>query len=122
MDWELLVAAMDFTQDEQAVEILLHCISGLKRAELIDFEVYGDPEYINTNGREKWRKIEGLSIEWAIPVRPTQMGIEFWLWANGAGHMSVLEFFNENAVIEEIEGVDIARKPFKLNVHFDSKQ
>jgi hypothetical protein len=86
--------AMDFTTKEPAQDIVLHCISGLRRHELLDSLWWGGREHLNAIGKERYGDAWLPVTHGGIVVLPTLFGIDYYLWATGLGHVNFTQFLN----------------------------
>lgn len=106
-----LSVAMDFTDDEPAGDILMHCTSGLKRHDLIDHAHWGDSEHVNTlNKKRGWCEVS----ESGFCIEPTQFGIDYWLWAIGLGTVSRAKFLESNLVLPKLPNISVPSGAIKL--------
>lgn len=100
--YSTLGPAMDFTDQEPSGEILMHCISGLERHDLLVSSHWGSKEHVNeTNKMRRWPEV----AEPGLCVGPTQYGIELWLWAIGAGNISRTAYLEKNLVLPKMPSV-----------------
>ncbi|MCX5822462.1 MAG: hypothetical protein NTY86_02865, partial [Deltaproteobacteria bacterium] len=106
-----LSAAMDFTSDEPASDILMQCTSGLTRLDLIDQAHWGGPEHVNPlNKKRGWCEVS----EWGMCICPTQFGIDYWLWAVGLGATSRTLFLDSNLALPKLPSIAVPEGPIKL--------
>ena len=104
--------AMDFTTDEPAADILMHCMAGLKRHDLINLSHWGNPEHVNPlNKQRNWCEV---SSEWGLCVEPTQYGIDYWLWAVGLGTVSRTRFLDGDITLPKLPDIIVPAGPIKL--------
>ena len=69
--------AMDITAEEDTAAIMIHCLFGLKRHELIKDFFSGGPEYMKS-------RFPGMQVDEAgLLVSPWLPGAELYLWAAG---------------------------------------
>jgi hypothetical protein len=110
LPYRVLQTAMDFTSEEPGFDILLHCISGLGRHDLIaDYTVWGQPEHLNKTGQRN--AVAGTTwVEVAEPgvtVSPTQFGIDYYLWAMGSGRTNRSDFLKRELTLTDLPEVNI---------------
>lgn len=106
-----LLPAMEFGASEPPLDILLHCTSGLARAGLIEIDLWGTPEHINTFGKARgWTEV----TTGGITVCPTQFGIDFFLWAIGAGSVSRSDFLAPGLQLPTLPEIKFEGSPLKL--------
>jgi hypothetical protein len=107
LPFDLLAAAMDFTSQEPGMDILLHCTSGLSRHDLIDCPAWGNADHLNKFGKQyngdKWIDVPGPGML----VSPTQFGIDYYLWAVGAGRANRTQFLNAALSLPDLPEVVI---------------
>lgn len=106
-----LLPAMDFTRGEPAGDILMHCTSGLSRHDLLNEAHWGNPEHVNSlNKQRKWCDVS----EWGMCVRPTQFGIDYWLWAVGLGSINRSRFLDTDIVLPMLPDISVPTNAVKL--------
>jgi hypothetical protein len=106
-----LFPAMEFSEREPATDILLHCTSGLSRAELMEISVWGKPEHVNQFGKARgWNEVTASGVT----VRPTQFGIDYFLWAVGAGSVNRVEFLAPDLKLPKLPEIKFSGSPVKL--------
>ena len=111
LPYSFLVTAMDFSEKEPAMEILLHCISGLAREDLIGIDAWGNAEHLNSRGvSRRWKKIS----EAGMTARPTQFGIDYFLWAAGAGSVNRSHFLLADLKLPKLPEIKFQGEPIKL--------
>jgi hypothetical protein len=98
---------MDFTSQEPAEDILLHCVAGLERDDLMQCSAWGGVEHLNTTGKQhhgdKWIDVTAPGMI----VSPTQFGIDYYLWALGVGHANRSQFLNAALKLPDLPDVKI---------------
>lgn len=106
-----LVAAMDFQHDEPITDILIHCISGLERLELLQTSHWGSKDHICAeNTRRGWKAVETEGF----CVGPTSHGIDLWLWAVGAGKVPRASFLDVGITLPKLPDAGIGTGIVKL--------
>jgi hypothetical protein len=106
-----LTIAMDFEMAEPKIDILMHCMSGLQRHDLIQAAHWGSMDHINKlNKNRGWLEISDSGL----CITPTQFGIDLWLWAIGAGTISRNRFLEPNLSIPKLPNVSLPLGPKKL--------
>ncbi len=111
LPYSTLSAAMDFTTSEPGTDILLHCMSGLQRHDLIQSTHWGSKDHVNTvNKTRGWTEV----AEAGICIGPTQYGIDLWLWAIGAGSISRNKFLEAQLTLPKLPIVPPLSKLVKL--------
>src|SRR6266566_475125 len=105
--YSLLQVAMDFTTKEPGGDILLHCISGLDRHDLLNCHTWGQAEHLNKMGKQhigdSWMPVTSAGVL----ALPTQFGIDYYLWATGLGHVNRTQFVNADLKTPELPEVRI---------------
>ena len=106
------VASLALEPDERLADILGHTMHGLGREELIRTAWrYGDSQYM--------REWHAEAEEAGLVFSPSRPGIELFLWAHGAGHVSVDGFLVREeglfaaaaADVPPLDGVVLANPP-----------
>jgi hypothetical protein len=111
LPYEFLDPAMDFGAKEPAMDILLHCTSGLSRLELIEIGPWGTPEHLNPLGKGRnWREVDASGMT----VSPTQFGIDYFLWAVGAGNVNRGSFLLPKLKLPKLPDIKFTGSPVKL--------
>lgn len=109
--YSTLGPAMDFTEDEPAGEIFLHCLSGLGRHELLETSHWGSKDHvISINKQRGWSEVE----EAGLCICPTQYGIDLWLWAIGAGTISRTSFLDKSLDLPKLPKLPLPSNAVKL--------
>jgi hypothetical protein len=102
-----LGTAMDFVPNENAGEILQHCISGLVRSDLLEIPFYVSPEHINASGKQQFGN-EWIDVtDRGVVVGPTRHGIELFLWGAGSDSVELSRYLNAEAKFVAPNGVHI---------------
>jgi len=103
--------AMDFTAEEPVGDILMHCMTGLKRHDLISLSHWGTPELVNSRNKQMdWCEVS----EWGLCVEPTQFGIDYWLWALGLGTVSRTRFLDGDLRLPKLPDIIVPAGSIKL--------
>lgn len=112
LPWSFLSVAMDFSEDESFADILLHCISGLKRNDLFEVGHWGDIGHVNSLNKPRgWSEVN----EGGICIRPTQFGFDYWLWAVGLGATkNCTNYFDVDLAIPVLPDVLVPSTAIKL--------
>lgn len=106
-----LNVAMDFTEDELPKDILLHCVTGLGRHGLTHDLYGGAAEHVSAMNKERgWPEVS----EWGMCVGPTQNGIDYWLWAIGAGATSRALFLQQDLQLPKLPELSVPDGPIKM--------
>lgn len=106
-----LNVAMDFTDSEPIVDILMHCTSGLDRHNLLSHAHWGSPEHVNSlNRRRGWCDVS----EPGFCIEPTQFGIDYWLWAVGLGTINRADFLESNLALPTLPNIAIPDGAIRL--------
>lgn len=106
-----LKIAMDFVREEPTEDILMHCMSGLERHDAIKTSHWGTPEHVNSLNKSRgWCEVK----EGGLCIAPTQFGIDYWLWAVGAGATSRTAFLNKDLVLPTLPAITLPAGPLKL--------
>jgi hypothetical protein len=106
-----LSVAMDFTADEPASDILMHCTSGLERHDLMNQAHWGSPEHVNPLNKQRgWCEVS----EYGLCIQPTQFGIDYWLWAVGLGTVNRTHFLESNLVMHNLPNISVPAGTIKL--------
>ncbi len=98
---------MDFSTDEPASDIVMHCMHGLDRQQLMGQFCWGAPPHLNDTGRkqfhDQWQEVD----QEGTIVAPTSYGIDFFLWAMGDRTSDAAQFLNPELQIAEVPGITI---------------
>ena len=111
LPYSFLVPTMEFSSSEPVMEILLHCTSGLARAELIDIAAWGTPDHLNTFGKSRsWNEV----TEPGMTACPKQFGIDYFLWAIGAGSVNRADFLSPQLKLPKLPDIKFHGSPIRL--------
>jgi hypothetical protein len=111
LPYPFLIPAMDFSETEPPMDILLHCTSGLSRAELLEIAAWGRPEHVSAFGKPRhWNEVTVPGMA----VCPTQFGIDYFLWAVGAGSVNRSEFLLPDLKLPKLPEIKFSGSPVKL--------
>jgi len=114
LPYEFLLASMEFSSAEPVNDILLHCTSGLPRVDLIQAAAWGSVEHLNTVGKSRhWNEVTVPGIA----VGPTQFGIDYFLWAVGAGSVNRADFVSPDLKLPKLPDIEFNGSPIKLIDH-----
>lgn len=104
--------AMEFSQSEPGGDIILHCLSGLRRHNLIEFAHYGNSEHVNPLNKQRgWCEIS----EGGVCIKPTEFGFDYWLWALGLGATTNLtHFLDADLALPKLPDVTVPPTAIKL--------
>lgn len=109
--YSALVPAMDFVENEDALAILLHCLSGFGRHSLLETSHWGSREHVSSVNKQRgWPEVEGAGL----CVCPTQYGIDLWLWAIGAGTISRTVFLDRAFDLPKLPKLPLPSNVVKL--------
>lgn len=110
-----LVSACDFTPEESGGLILSNTTTGLKQHDLLYTLVWGEKEYLNKVGSKallsQWNNVDSSGIV----IKPTQFGIDYYLWANGKGDTWRADFLEPSIEIPELENVKLGDGAVKVH-------
>lgn len=92
---------MDFTEKEPVEQILVESTMGLRRHFLSEVGVWGTSDHVNKNGKKQYgeRWIDITPTNRGFVLRPTQFGIDYYLWATGNGKIGRPKFLNSDLKI-----------------------
>lgn len=111
LPYTFLNVAMDFEIAEPQGDILMHCMSGLERHDLMKSSHWGSVDHINKRNKDRgWLEIS----EPGLCITPTQFGIDLWLWAIGAGTISRTRFLEPNLDLPKLPHIPLPPGPKKL--------
>jgi hypothetical protein len=103
--------AMDFSSMEPVAEILLHCTSGLDRQDLLETDAWGEAKHLNELGKKMgWRTV----TQQGFVVWLTQFGLDYFLWAIGAGQFHRGRFLDVELSLPKLPEIAFQGQPTKL--------
>lgn len=111
LPYSLLNVAMDFTEDEPFHDIIMHCTSGLDRLSLIEHAQWGNAEHVNKINKSRgWCEVS----ESGVCIKPTEFGIDYWLWAVGLGTINRTKYLESDIVLPKLPNISIPTGAIKL--------
>lgn len=101
----LLDKAMNLKEDED-LNIVIESSTGLDRYALLNPLVWGSSKHINQSGKDKYAE-RWIDVDiGGMVIKPTQGGIDYYLWATGHGNLGRQNFLKpelRNAEISEVK-------------------
>jgi len=106
-----LLQDMEFSGAEAAMNIILHCTTGLGRLDLLKAEAWGQAGFLNDYGKQRgWKSVQTDGIV----ICPTQFGLDYFLWATGCGQTNYSRFLDREIRVSEVPNIQLTREPVKL--------
>ncbi len=103
------VAALEFSEKEDASVIISHVMFGLARENLID-------DHFEFGGVDHIRKAFVKAEQPGLVFTPSALGVELFLWANGRGDLALNSILDQSIRLKS--GVQISTAPGILSTRF----
>ena len=101
--------AMEFSSDENGGAIMIHCLFGLKKQDLLHDMLSGDPDFLYPRFPSLKDKGPGMIVS------PSILGAELYLWASGVSGASGAELLSAS-VPSIASPIEIVEGSFPLSV------
>jgi hypothetical protein len=86
-------------------------MTGLARAGLIIHGAWGPASLLNGTKLPRWRPFVEPG---GFTFSPTEFGIDYWLWAIGAGHISRTYYLRPDLTLPQLPQLKLASLPHPI--------
>lgn len=102
---------MEIENTESFNNIMMHCVSGLERQNLLLSPHHGERDFLNEHNKNRgWIQVN----ESGHCIIPTQYGIDLYMWAIGLGMISFSKYLDQDIILPSLPKLIIPDGPVKL--------